>query len=419
MLVESDGTLEFRHEQEREPRLRGDDARAAAPAAPARRGGARHARPGRAAGRGDRAPPRARRRRRRGGRAPTASPATGRARCTRTPRRSATTAPRSPSGFPDPAVLHESIGDLQTLAGDYGGALASYQAAAALASPELAAGGRAPDRRPPPAPRRVGAGGGLARDRARRARRRGGRAGDRRPQPRRAPPRAARTRPRGSPPRRSRWPSRPATRARGRRRTTSSASSPRAAATATTPCATSSRRSRSPSRRSDPAAEAAALNNLALAVAAAGETERAIELTRAGLARAVELGDRHREAALRNRLADLLHAAGRDDEAMAELKAAVAIFAEVGEAGEARARDLEAQRVVSRPGARQPVRTRRGTRSSAAPTSGLPTWSWIWVCEPSGMSAGSPVQTFPFDDRGHVALSPGRPGRCSAAGPTP
>ena len=83
----------------------------------------------------------------------------------------------------------------------------------------------------------------------------------------------------------------------------------------------------------DPAAETAALNNLALAVAAAGETERALDLTRAGLARAVELGDRHREAALRNRLADLLHAAGRDDEAMAELKAAVAIFAEVGEQG--------------------------------------------------------------------------------------
>ena len=64
-----------------------------------------------------------------------------------------------------------------------------------------------------------------------------------------------------------------------------------------------------------------------------GETERALELTRAGLARAVEVGDRHREAALRNRLADLLHAAGRDDEAMPELKAAVAIFAEVGEQG--------------------------------------------------------------------------------------
>ena len=42
-------------------------------------------------------------------------------------------------GFPDQAVLHAAIGDLQTLAGDYGGALASFQAAAALAEPGLAA----------------------------------------------------------------------------------------------------------------------------------------------------------------------------------------------------------------------------------------------------------------------------------------
>jgi tetratricopeptide (TPR) repeat protein len=83
----------------------------------------------------------------------------------------------------------------------------------------------------------------------------------------------------------------------------------------------------------DDAAAAAALNNLALAVAGAGETERAIELTRAGLERAGAVGDRHREAALRNRHADLLHAAGRREEAMAELKQAVALFAEVGEPG--------------------------------------------------------------------------------------
>ena len=35
-------------------------------------------------------------------------------------------------------MLHEAIGDLQTLAGDYGGALASYEAAAALAEPGAA-----------------------------------------------------------------------------------------------------------------------------------------------------------------------------------------------------------------------------------------------------------------------------------------
>ena len=75
------------------------------------------------------------------------------------------------------------------------------------------------------------------------------------------------------------------------------------------------------------------LNNLALAVAAAGDATRAIELTRAGLELAATLGDRHREAALRNNLADLLHAAGQQDEAMAAHKTAVAIFAEVGEEG--------------------------------------------------------------------------------------
>ena len=39
-------------------------------------------------------------------------------------------------GHPEPALLHEQVGDLRTLAGDYGGALASFEAAAALAEPE-------------------------------------------------------------------------------------------------------------------------------------------------------------------------------------------------------------------------------------------------------------------------------------------
>ena len=237
-------------------------------------------------------------------------------------------------GFPDPAVLHAArSATSQTLAGDYGGALASYQAAAALAGAGAAARGRAPHRRPAPAPRRVGARRGLARDarstawRARRPRAR---------PPTAASPRTAagtRTTPRGSPPRRSRL--------------AEQADDPRARAQAHNILGilATSRGDGADAVRNleqalalaqetrDPAAEAAALNNLALAVAAAGETERALELTRAGLARAVEVGDRHREAALRNRLADLLHAAGRDDEAMPELKAAVAIFAEVGEQG--------------------------------------------------------------------------------------
>ena len=83
----------------------------------------------------------------------------------------------------------------------------------------------------------------------------------------------------------------------------------------------------------DGAAEAAALNNLAQAVATSGDLDAAIALTGEALALCVALGDRHREAALRNNLADLLRAAGRSEESMAELKQAVAIFAEVGEEG--------------------------------------------------------------------------------------
>ena len=83
----------------------------------------------------------------------------------------------------------------------------------------------------------------------------------------------------------------------------------------------------------DAGAETAALNNLALAVRASGDPERAIELTTAALDLCVLQGDRHREAALRNNLADLLRATGRQDEAMGELKHAVVLFAEIGEEG--------------------------------------------------------------------------------------
>jgi DNA-binding SARP family transcriptional activator/tetratricopeptide (TPR) repeat protein len=83
----------------------------------------------------------------------------------------------------------------------------------------------------------------------------------------------------------------------------------------------------------DPGARAAALNNLALLHRADGELTRALELTEEALVLAATVGDRHREAALLNNAADLLHAAGRHDEAMERLKSAVAIFAEIGEEG--------------------------------------------------------------------------------------
>ena len=74
----------------------------------------------------------------------------------------------------------------------------------------------------------------------------------------------------------------------------------------------------------DRAAEVAALNNLALLC---DDTDRAIGLTERALA---ICADRHREAALLNNLADLHHAAGRTEAAQEHLRRAVAIFAEVG-----------------------------------------------------------------------------------------
>ena len=86
-------------------------------------------------------------------------------------------------------------------------------------------------------------------------------------------------------------------------------------------------------RIGDAGMRVAVMNNLALAHRRSGELPRAIELTEAALAECRAIGDRHREAALYNNLADLLNAAGRKDEAMRHLKRAVTIFAEVNEVG--------------------------------------------------------------------------------------
>ncbi len=80
----------------------------------------------------------------------------------------------------------------------------------------------------------------------------------------------------------------------------------------------------------DPGLRVAALNTLALISADEGDRERAMALTREALVRCEIQGDRHRQAALENNLADLLQASGRGDEAMAHLKRAVALFAEIG-----------------------------------------------------------------------------------------
>ncbi len=84
----------------------------------------------------------------------------------------------------------------------------------------------------------------------------------------------------------------------------------------------------------DTGAQAAALNNLALAFGAGEQVATAITLTERALKLCASQGDRHREAALHNNLADLLHTAGQTEAAMDHLKQAVALFAEIGvEAG--------------------------------------------------------------------------------------
>jgi DNA-binding SARP family transcriptional activator/tetratricopeptide (TPR) repeat protein len=80
----------------------------------------------------------------------------------------------------------------------------------------------------------------------------------------------------------------------------------------------------------DPGVRIAALNTLALVCADGGDPGRAIELTREALVLCGRQGDRHRQAALENNLADLLHATGRPVEALDHLRRAVTLFAEVG-----------------------------------------------------------------------------------------
>jgi DNA-binding SARP family transcriptional activator len=74
----------------------------------------------------------------------------------------------------------------------------------------------------------------------------------------------------------------------------------------------------------------AALNNLALVCKSNGEIKHAMTLTQDALAHCVSQGDRHREAALHSNLADLFHAAGNSEAAMSHLKQSASIFAEIG-----------------------------------------------------------------------------------------
>ncbi|HEX6541403.1 MAG TPA: AAA family ATPase [Ktedonobacterales bacterium] len=83
-----------------------------------------------------------------------------------------------------------------------------------------------------------------------------------------------------------------------------------------------------------PMLRVAALNNLAHLWQKSDKLTDAIACAQAALDLCVTLGDRHHEAALHNHLADLLHAAGRSDEARPHVRQAVVIYAEIGvEAG--------------------------------------------------------------------------------------
>jgi len=88
----------------------------------------------------------------------------------------------------------------------------------------------------------------------------------------------------------------------------------------------------------DPGARAAALNNLALVYGECGKLDLAIETAEEALEICRQQGDRHREAALLNNLADFFHSAGDPEKAMEQLKKAVVIFSEIGvEAGNMKA----------------------------------------------------------------------------------
>ncbi len=83
-------------------------------------------------------------------------------------------------------------------------------------------------------------------------------------------------------------------------------------------------------RRNDVSAHAAALNNLALVHHDMQDDARALELAHRALELVTRNGDRHRQAAIHNHLADLYHARGSATDSMFHLKAAVAIYADIG-----------------------------------------------------------------------------------------
>ncbi len=235
-------------------------------------------------------------------------------------------------GYPNPAAVHERIGDLRILAGDYGGALTAYESAAALCEPHRLA---AIEHRVGDVRQRRGE--------WERAERRflaalGAAAVEERGLRARIQADLALTLHHAGRPQRA------AAVARDALALAEEAGDRRAEAQAHNVLgvlarsdgeldAASARLERSlelAHELGDEPAQAAALNNRALVCRQAGQLDEALELTEAALALSAAHGDRHREAALENNLADLHHAIGHGEEAMKHLKRAVTIFSEVG-----------------------------------------------------------------------------------------
>ncbi|HEX2234973.1 MAG TPA: tetratricopeptide repeat protein [Actinomycetota bacterium] len=80
----------------------------------------------------------------------------------------------------------------------------------------------------------------------------------------------------------------------------------------------------------DRGAQVAALNNLGLVLRRTGDATQALELTERALTLSEQTGDRHHRAALHNNVADILHDLGRAEDAMTHLKQAVALFSDIG-----------------------------------------------------------------------------------------
>ena len=235
-------------------------------------------------------------------------------------------------GHPDAAGIHERIGDLRTLRGDYGGALASFESAAAQGPPETLAA----------------------------VEHKMGEVHHRRGEWQRAEARflaALDATPAGELAQRARMkadlglvlhdaghPKRATALAREAVELAEAAGDDRAQAQAHNMLGVLARHAgeldgaldelgRSVAlaeELGDEPAHAAALNNLALVLRDQGELAMALERTESALALCTAYGDRHREAALENNIADIHHAAGRAEDSMEHLKRAVAIFSEVG-----------------------------------------------------------------------------------------